>query len=192
MQSGTTARGLEVDYCRALAGSLFAANGSLVDFVSVANENEGYAMLAAGDLDVLAGATWSFSSDVRVEQANAGFSFTQPYYYGSADTSVTETNLCLATRQGDHLWASFVYWIAAAIVQAEEMGITQGKSNSMPSVHLFGGSLLLMLQDAILTVGNYAEIYERNVADRFPRAGRNLLNGNVGAQLYPLPGILDR
>ena len=88
------------------------------------------------------------------------------------------------------MWSSFVYWVVEALVQAEEAGVTQGMSNGMPSVNLFGEEFALMFQDATLAVGNYGEMYNRHLIDRIPRSGRNRLNSNVGPQLYPMPGLL--
>lgn len=91
----------------------------------------------------------------------------------------------MATRQDDHQWSSFVYWLVSATFHAEENGIDQGSSNEMPVTNLFGPNLSRMFRDAILAVGNYGEIYNRTLEAIVPRSGRNLLNVNpVGPQFY--------
>lgn len=60
----------------------------------------------------------------------------------------------------------------------------------MPLVNLLGPKYERMLQNAVAAVGNYGEMYVRNVDALVPRAGRNLPNVIPnGPQLYPLPGI---
>ncbi|CAB9530033.1 extracellular solute-binding protein [Seminavis robusta] len=183
--------GMEADYCRAVAASAFLGGSSKVEFVEIADQEAGFALLASGEIDIVAGATWNFQNEVRVPGVEEGFAFSQPYFYGNSDNRVLEENLCMATKEGDHTWSSFVYWIVAAVVQAEESGVDQGMSNGMPNVALFGSNFELMFQDAILAIGNYHEMYQKHMGGRIRRTGRNLLNGNVGPQLYPIPGLLN-
>ena len=192
VHSNGTLTGLEVDFCRGLSASIFEGGADAVHFVEVNDELEGFTALALDEVDVFAGATRNLLNDVKVPGLDKGFSFTQPYFYGGSSLlnstgllKVEELNLCLATRQEDHLWSSFVYWIAAGIIEAEEAGITQGMSNNMPDVFLFGSLYDLMFQDAILAVGNYHEIYQKHLQEYIPRSGRNQLNQNSGPQLYP-------
>lgn len=197
VEADGSAWGMEVDYCRAFASTILKGNTDGVVLVEVKDEEDGFAQLASGTLDMLAGAKGTLLNNVHAPGANEGFAFSQPYYYSTnsnsnnnTNTEAGEYNLCLAVQEDDHLWSSFIYWIAAGIVFAEEHGITQGSSNNMPDVFLFGTDFTYMFQDVILAVGNYGEIYERNLEASIPRAGRNLLNGNVGPQIYPLPGLI--
>lgn len=91
-------------------------------------------------------------------------------------TSRFEENLCLATREDDPNWTSFVYWTAQSLVYAEENNISQSTSHLMPLVHCFGEDLQRMFRDAVHAMGNYKEVYDRNLADILPRGGRNMLN----------------
>ena len=100
--------------------------------------------------------------------------------------------LALATREDDHQWSAFVYWIVSATFYAEEKGFTQVTPNEMPLVNLFGPDHSRMFRDSLLAVGNYGEIYARSVQSSVPRNGRNLLN-NVnppGPQFYVPPDWL--
>ena len=60
----------------------------------------------------------------------------------------------------------------------------------MPEVKLFGFIFRRMFRDAILAVGNYEEMYARNVEVIVPRSGFNLLSKEeepIGPQHFPFP-----
>ena len=82
-----------------------------------------------------------------------------------------------------------MYWVVVSPVYAEEKNITQSSSNAMPDVKLFGSNFRRMFRDAILAVGNYDEMYARNVEAIVPRSGFNLLNtkATIGPQHFPFP-----
>ena len=104
--------------------------------------------------------------------------------------------LSLVTRQDDPQWSSIVFWIAMATFYAEEEGLTHDLSYKMPEFHLVGSyeggdsgaadrDFTRLLRDAVI-MGNYGELYERNVAKIIPRGGRNKLNQYpFGPQLNP-------
>lgn len=87
--------------------------------------------------------------------------------------SYLDSNRCLATREDDREWSIFVFWIVEAIVYAEANGIHRESSNEMPTVALYGIQFERMFRDAIGTVGNYGDIYVRNVEKFIPRTGLN-------------------
>jgi hypothetical protein len=99
--------------------------------------------------------------------------------------------LALVTRQDDHQWSQLVYWINTALVYAEERNITQDTAaEEMPLMETFGPSLKNMFRQAVNAVGNYGEIYARNVQDEAPRGGPHDLNIDwSGPLLYPSPGL---
>jgi len=83
-----------------------------------------------------------------------------------------------ATRQGDDNWADVIRWVYNATVTAEEKGITSANVNSMKTANdpeikrLLGtegnlGAELGLSKDwayqVIKQVGNYGEIFERNI-----------------------------
>ena len=74
-------------------------------------------------------------------------------------------------------------------IYAEEEKITRSSSNAMPEVKLFGFIFRRMFRDAILAVGNYEEMYARNVEAIVPRSGFNLLSTQepIGPQHFPFP-----
>ncbi|ACB34403.1 extracellular solute-binding protein family 3 [Leptothrix cholodnii SP-6] len=108
-------------------------------------------------------------------------------------------------RRGDDEWFAIVKWVVYGLIEAEESGITQAnvdqlKADSTDPVvqRLLGktedtGKLLGLdrewLARAIKAVGNYGEIYERNVGEKTPVGlprGKNALWTNGGLQ-YAMP-----
>ncbi len=108
-------------------------------------------------------------------------------------------------RRGDDEWLAIVKWVIYGLIEAEELGITQDNVDKLkadstdPSVQrLLGksedtGKLLGLDRDwlvrAVKTVGNYGEIFERNVGEKTPLAlkrGPNAL-WNKGGLQYPIP-----
>ena len=109
-----------------------------------------------------------------------------------------------AVRRGDDEFFAIAKWVVFALVEAEEYGISQAnvdqqKSNTDPVVgRILGttedtGKLLGLDKDwaarAIKAVGNYGEIFERNVgpksALKLPRCLNNLWN--KGGIMYAPP-----
>ena len=172
-----------------MAASLFGGDVEAIDFVEISSQQEGFEMLASGDIDLAAGATWNLPNEVNEPSTGLGFDFSQPYFFGNKKG---EENLCLATMEDDHDWATYVYWIVAATIYAEEHGYNQTTSGEMPEVFVYGSDFNRIFRDAIFAVGNYGDLYRRNVEEFIPRAGRNLLNGGKfpGPQHYPMPGLM--
>ena len=115
-----------------------------------------------------------------------GVGYTGNYTVGSVRYS--KEPLALVTNQDDPHFSDFVYWVVQAIFYAEENGITQATASNMPEIAVFGPDFLDMFRYAVGAVGNYAEIYERNLGMNIPRGGLNLLNTG-GAQIYAFPGF---
>ena len=106
-------------------------------------------------------------------------------------------------RRGDDEWFTIVKWAIYALLEAEEYGITQANVDQMkastdpPIMRILGtsedtGKLLGLDKDwayrAVKAVGNYGEIFERNVgpksALKLPRGLNNLWNKG-GLQYAP-------
>lgn len=118
---------------------------------------------------------------------------------------ISKEPLSPVVRKGDEEWFSIVRWVPFALINAEEDGITQSNvdklraSSKDPSIQrLLGtgedsGSQLGLDRDwayrAIKAVGNYGEIYQRNVGPqsvlKLPR-GLNRL-WNAGGIMYAPP-----
>jgi general L-amino acid transport system substrate-binding protein len=92
-------------------------------------------------------------------------------------------------RQGDETWFNIVEWTVNALISAEEVGITALNIDSLASTRTAAVRRILGLEEdygaplglsrdfmvnAIRSVGNYGEIYERNFG---PQTGAVLLRG---------------
>ena len=108
-----------------------------------------------------------------------------------------------SVRQGDDQWFNITRWTLNALINAEELGITQANVDEMrasenPSVKrmlgvegAFGEGLGLDNEWAvriIRAVGNYSEIFERNVGPDTPlqiNRGQNALWSDGGILYAP-------
>lgn len=106
-------------------------------------------------------------------------------------------------RQGDDQWFNIVKWVLFAMINAEELGITSAnvddkRNSDDPSAKRmlgtegdFGSKLGLgkdWAYNAIKHVGNYSEIYEKNVGPNTPlqlERGANALWNKGGLQYAP-------
>ncbi len=117
---------------------------------------------------------------------------------------ISKEPLTPAVRHGDDQWFDIVRWTVFALIEAEELGVTQANVDEMlnspnPSVRrLLGqsgdhGPLMGLdrrwAYNAIKAVGNYGEIFERNLGPNtpigLPRGVNNLWNH--GGIMYAPP-----
>src|ERR1700712_2231577 len=118
---------------------------------------------------------------------------------------ISKEPLAPLVRRGDDEWFAIAKWVPNALIEAEEFGITQANIDELKASskdpaqqRLVGsgddlGKLLGLDKDwsyrAIKAVGNYGEIFERNVGPKsvlkLPRGANNLWN--KGGLLYALP-----
>jgi general L-amino acid transport system substrate-binding protein len=124
------------------------------------------------------------------------------------EVTMSKEPLGPVVRDGDDAWAQAVNWAVMATVQAEELGITQANLDEMlqsddPEIlrflgqppeegaEVFDPGLGLdtdFAANVIRQVGNYAEIYERNVGPDTPlglQRGVNALWTDGGIQYVP-------
>ncbi len=96
---------------------------------------------------------------------------------------ISKEPLTPAVRQGDDQWNDIVRWTIFALIEAEELGVTQANAEQMlqsdnPSIRRLLGNAgdhgpMMGLDrrwayNAIRAVGNYGEIFERNVGSESP------------------------
>ncbi|WP_159348521.1 amino acid ABC transporter substrate-binding protein [Roseomonas harenae] len=108
------------------------------------------------------------------------------------------------TRNGDDAWSNIVAWVHYGLVEAEEAGITKANADEMArganpvAQRLLGtsgefGSRLGLdnrwMLNAIKAVGNYGEVFERNVGQGSTLKLQRGLNGlwNQGGLMYAVP-----
>lgn len=128
----------------------------------------------------------------------------QPDDYVVLPERISKEPLGPVVRRGDDDWFAIVKWVVFALVEAEEYGITQGnleqmKASTDPAIQrLLGtnedtGKLLGLERDwaarAVQAVGNYGEMFQRNVGSvsplKLPRGLNELWN--KGGLMYAPP-----
>ena len=108
-----------------------------------------------------------------------------------------------AVRQGDQQWSDIVRWTLFALINAEELGVTSKnvdemlKSKNPDVMRLLGtegnyGEQIGLTKDWVYRivkhVGNYGEIYDRNVGPNTPlklERGQNALWTKGGLMYAP-------
>jgi general L-amino acid transport system substrate-binding protein len=120
---------------------------------------------------------------------------------------VSKEPLGPVVRAGDDRWADVVRWTLNAVILAEELGVTQGNVEAQakdardPRIRRllgaegdFGAMLGLSktwAKDAVSVVGNYGEIFDRNLGSQSPldlaRGLNAQWNGRPPGLIYGLP-----
>ncbi len=117
------------------------------------------------------------------------------------DVTISKEPLGPVTRHGDNQWHDIVTWVVFATFFAEEYGITQANVGSFesgnPEVNRFLGKegglgAMLGLDDdwavrVIQAVGNYAEIFERNLSPLGPPGTQPPVDRRRPPLRVPLP-----
>ena len=162
VQGGTTTELNLGDFARANNLKL-----ERVSFVSAADAIKAY---DAGRCDV-------FTSDVSELHAER-LTLTAPDDHIILPDVISKEPLGPAVRQGDEQWANIVKWTAFALINAEELGVSsksidQALRSDKPEIRRLTGAEGNFGEQAGLTkdwvvriirnVGNYGEIFERNV-----------------------------
>jgi general L-amino acid transport system substrate-binding protein len=116
------------------------------------------------------------------------------------DVVMSKEPLAPAVAQGDDKWADVVHWVVYGMIQAEELGITSQNvdtfltSQDPVTRRLLGvegelGSKLGLSNDfvyrVIKLVGNYGEVYDRNLGTFKIARGQNDLWTNGGLMYAP-------
>jgi general L-amino acid transport system substrate-binding protein len=188
VQQGTTTELNLADY--------FRANNMTLKTVTFATANEAVRAYDTGRCD----AYTTDSSGLYGERLR----LTDPSAHIVLPEIISKEPLAPAVRQGDDTWEDIVRWTHHAMLDAEELGITQQnvqdmlKSNTPDVRRLLGaegqfGQSLGLSNDwafrIIKSVGNYGEVFERNVGQGSPlkiARGLNALWTKGGLQ-YGLP-----
>ena len=127
-----------------------------------------------------------------------------PAAYQVLEETISKEPLGPFTRNGDDQWSNIVTWVHYALVEAEELGVTAANAEEQargqnPTVQRllgtsgeFGSRLGLdnrWAMNAIKAVGNYGEVFERNVGGGSPLKLRRGLNGlwTAGGLMYAIP-----
>jgi len=188
IQTGTTTELNLADY--------FHANGMKYEAVTIETNDEARQNYTAGRCDV-------YTTDASGLAATRS-TFTDPDNHTILPEIISKEPLGPATRHGDDQWSDIVTWVLNATITAEELGVTSAnvdemKSSNNPEVlRLLGvegnqGSELGLSADwaynIIKMVGNYGEIFERNIGVSTPIGLARGLNAQWtdGGLLYSPP-----
>ena len=187
IQTGTTTELNLADY--------FHANGMKYEAVTIETNDEGRQNYTAGRCDV-------YTTDASGLAATRS-TFTDPENHVILPEIISKEPLGPATRHGDDQWSDIVTWVLNATVTAEEKGVTSANVDAMKNskdpeiLRLLGvegsqGKELGLSTDwaynIIKSVGNYGEIFERNIGVNTPiglERGLNALWTNGGLQYSP-------
>src|SRR6266540_326560 len=168
--------GFDVDFCRALAAAIFN-DSTKVKFTPLSAKDR-FEPLKTGEIDVLSrNTTWTLSRDVsqlyseKLKLANANDHVILPEI-------ISKEPLGPLVRHGDDQWFDVVKWTLFVMLNAEELGVSSRnidealKSNQPEIRRLLGvegnfGEQLGLTKDWVVRivkqVGNYGEVFERNV-----------------------------
>jgi general L-amino acid transport system substrate-binding protein len=150
--------------------------------VSAVGKTELYRFLREETCNVIAG-----------EQYIVAESVVREYGYDAAFAMGTKVwskePLALVTRLMDPQWSDFVNWVLESLIAAEEQGITSATAKSAaPEIDVFGNDYRGMARNAVGTVGNYGEIYERHLAPiLLDRPIPDKINRGNSGLIYALP-----
>ena len=188
IQTGTTTELNLADY--------FHANGMKYEAVTIETNDEARQNYLAGRCDV-------YTTDASGLAATRS-TFTDPDNHVILPEIISKEPLGPATRHGDDQWSDIVTWVLNATITAEEKGVTMANVDDMKAnskdpevLRLLGaegnqGAELGLSADfaynIIKSVGNYGEIFERNIGVNTPiglARGLNALWTDGGLQYSP-------
>ena len=187
IQTGTTTELNLADY--------FHSNGMKYEAVTIETNDEARQNYTAGRCDV-------YTTDASGLAATRS-TFTDPDNHMILPEIISKEPLGPATRHGDDQWSDIVTWVLNATVTAEEKGVTSANVDEMKSskdpeiLRLLGvegnqgeelGLSVDWAYNIIKAVGNYGEIFERNIGVNTPiglARGLNALWTDGGLQYSP-------
>lgn len=189
IQTGTTTELNLADY--------FRANGMNYTPVNIDSNAE-------GEQQYMAGACDAYTTDVSGLAATRA-AFADPENHVILPEIISKEPLGPAVRHGDNNWGDIVRWTLNALIAAEEYGVTSRnieelvRSSSNPEVQrLLGvsddlGAMMGLdaewARRAIMTSGNYGEIFAANIGEQTPIGLARGLNAQwtQGGLLYAPP-----
>jgi general L-amino acid transport system substrate-binding protein len=187
IEAGTTTELNAADY--------FAANNLEYNPVTFVTQDEAYKAYEEGRCD-------AFTTD-RSALAGNRLLLAVPDDHVLLPEVISKEPLTSVVRQGDDLWFKIARWVFNAQLEAEELGVSSANVDEMlasenPGIRrLLGvegdfGTPMGMTKDwayqVIKHVGNYAEIFDRNVGSGSPiglERGINALWKDGGIQYSP-------
>ena len=188
IQTGTTTELNLADY--------FRTNGMSFEPVTVDTDSQAREAYEAGRCDV-----YTTDSSGLAAQRSA---VSDPSAHKILPEIISKEPLGPLVRHGDNQWGDIARWVLNAMITAEELGVTSENASEMtesdnPEIRrLLGnegelGAMLGLPNDfaynVVTMVGNYAEVYERNIGVDTPLGLERGLNAlwTDGGILYSPP-----
>ena len=189
MAQGTTHEGNALEY--------FTAHGMKFQPVILESQDTMYQAFFAGRCDAL-------SQDSSALAVAVGVVSGKPDDFVVLPERISKEPLGPFVRQGDETWGKIVRWTFSVMVEAEELGVTQGKADELAKTGTAAQKRLLGAGDdmgkplgldpkwpanVIKAVGNYGESFERNVGHGSPLKLARGLNAqwSAGGLMYAVP-----
>jgi general L-amino acid transport system substrate-binding protein len=189
VQPGTTTELNLADY--------FRSNKMEYKPVVIEKIDEVYAAFFSGRCDVMTGDSAALAAQ-RIGRAS------NPDDYMILPERISKEPLAPVVRHGDDQWHDVVDWVVYALIQAEESGMTKANVDDMlksedPGIKRMlgvtpGMGKALGLDEkwaynAVKLVGNYGEIFDRNIGAGSPMKLERGLNNlwTKGGLLYAMP-----
>jgi general L-amino acid transport system substrate-binding protein len=187
-ETGTTTELNMADY--------FAANGIAYKPIAFEKADQTIAAFSTGRCDV-------YTTDASALYAQR-LSLADPDNYIVLPEIISKEPLGPAVRQGDDQWFKVVRWTLNALVEAEELGIGKDNAASLATAGSTAQKRFLGAEgkandklgveaawalNAVSAVGNYGEIFERNLGAESPLKIDRGLNRlwNAGGLIYAPP-----
>jgi hypothetical protein len=157
-----------------------ATKNANISIVSTPTSGEMYENFLNDICNVIAGE----QTDIA-EAILRGLDYADEYELGAGIHS--KEPLCIVTRTDDPQWSDFVNWVMTALLAAEDGQVSQRSAAKMARSSVFGPSLQNMFVNVIQDVGNYGEMYRRNLEDILPRATPDKINSGETGLVYSFP-----
>jgi general L-amino acid transport system substrate-binding protein len=189
VSTGTTTELVLADY--------FRQHGMSYKTVTFENAEETRGAFFAGRCD-------AYTTDLSQLASARAMRTGNPDDYMLLPELMSKEPLGLAVRHGDDQWFDIVKWVFYALVEAEEQGVTSANvdeklKDPTPTVQRLlgvtaGNGKALGLDEkwayyAIKQVGNYSEIFERNLGEQTPMKLKRGINDlwTRGGLMYAIP-----
>ena len=174
----------------------FRTHGMKYKLVTFEKNDEVVAAYEAGRCD-------TFSTDQSGLYSNR-LKLKKPDEHEILPELISKEPLAPAIRHGDNAWGDIARWVLYTLLEAEELGVTSANVDQMKAsknpliIRLLGfdgdsGKSLGLPQDfgykIVKQVGNYAQVFERNIGEKSPLKIKRGLNAlyNAGGLQYPMP-----
>ena len=171
------------------AAAWFAQNGMEVSFVRFTSRPEARMAFASNDCDV-------FTADASALAAERSI-LPGPDNYIIFPEIISKEPLGPVTRDGDPVWTGLVRWTLYGLINAEERDMTDesvaGNPSEAAALGKSAAAPLGLAEDwlavVVESVGNYGQIFDRNLGEGSPLAIRRGVNAlwTKGGILYAPP-----